>query len=41
MLAANHFLTVSEGGEDLRALGEKVLWEGAQDVVFEVADEEM
>ncbi|KAH7370438.1 hypothetical protein BKA65DRAFT_488438 [Rhexocercosporidium sp. MPI-PUGE-AT-0058] len=41
MLAANHFLTITEGVEDLRALGELVLWEGAKDVLFEVADEEM
>lgn len=34
-LAANHFLTVVEGREQLRDLGRKVLWEGAQDVVFE------
>ncbi|KAK0124928.1 hypothetical protein ONS96_008803 [Cadophora gregata f. sp. sojae] len=41
MLAANHFMTVTEGTEDLRRLGELVLWEGAKDVRFEVADEEM
>ncbi|OJJ46429.1 hypothetical protein ASPZODRAFT_1961862 [Penicilliopsis zonata CBS 506.65] len=35
-LAANHFLTIVEGTENLRALGELVLWKGAQDVVFEV-----
>ena len=40
LLAANHFLTVTEGVENLRALGEMVLWKGAQDVVFELADEE-
>ena len=34
-LAGNHFLTIVEGKENLRALGVKVLWEGAQDVVFE------
>jgi hypothetical protein len=39
-LAANHFLTVTEGSENLRALGEMVLWKGSQDVVFEAADEE-
>ena len=37
-LAGNHFLTVTEGKEQLRALGKKVLWEGAQDVLFESAD---
>jgi hypothetical protein len=34
-LAGNHFLTIVEGKEKLRATGRKVLWEGAQDVVFE------
>jgi hypothetical protein len=40
-LPANHFLTITEGGENLRALGELVLWQGAQDVVFEIADDDM
>ncbi|KAL2824976.1 hypothetical protein BJY01DRAFT_163399 [Aspergillus pseudoustus] len=39
-LAANHFLTITHGNETLRALGEKVLWEGAQDVRFEEASAE-
>ncbi|MFM1880168.1 MAG: hypothetical protein RLZZ344_402 [Pseudomonadota bacterium] len=34
-LAGNHFLTITEGKENLRPLGVKCLWEGAQDVVFE------
>ena len=34
-LAGNHFLTIIEGRENLRKLGEKVLWEGACDIVFE------
>jgi hypothetical protein len=34
-LAGNHFLTVVEGREKLRELGTKVLWEGAQEVLFE------
>jgi hypothetical protein len=34
-LAGNHFLTVVEGREHLRALGRLVLWDGAQDIVFE------
>jgi hypothetical protein len=33
-LAGNHFLTVIEGNENLAALGKKVLWEGAQEIVF-------
>lgn len=36
-LAGNHFLTVVEGGEHLRDLGETCLWEGAQDIRFEAA----
>jgi hypothetical protein len=34
-LAGNHFLTVTQGRENLRPLGELVLWHGAQDIVFE------
>lgn len=34
-LAGNHFLTIVEGREHLRALGTTVLWRGAQDVLFE------
>jgi hypothetical protein len=33
-LAGNHFLTITEGLENLATLGKKVLWEGAQDIVF-------
>lgn len=36
-LAGNHFLTIVEGRERLREMGRKVLWQGAQDVVFELA----
>ena len=34
-LAGNHFLTVSEGLEQLRPLGERTLWQGAQEILFE------
>jgi hypothetical protein len=34
-LAGNHFATIVEGGAQLRELGKLVLWEGAQDIVFE------
>ena len=37
-LAGNHFLTIVEGKEHLAELGRKVLWEGAQDVLFEALD---
>jgi hypothetical protein len=33
-LAGNHFLTIESGLEDLARLGKKVLWEGAQEIVF-------
>ena len=36
-LAGNHFLTITEGQENLRELGELVLWEGAKDIVFDRA----
>ena len=36
-LAGNHFLTIVEGREQLRELGRMVLWQGAQDIVFELA----
>ncbi len=37
-LAGNHFLTVVEGHEQLREMGRKVQWEGAQDIAFEEHD---
>lgn len=33
-LAGNHFLTITEGLENLVALGKMTLWEGAQSIVF-------
>lgn len=36
-LAGNHFLTIVEGQDLLPALGRKTLWEGAQDILFELA----
>ncbi len=38
-LAGNHFLTIVSGNEQLRELGRLVLWEGAQDIVFEKVKE--
>jgi hypothetical protein len=34
-LAGNHFGTVVEGGERLRELGRRVLWEGALEIAFD------
>jgi hypothetical protein len=36
-LAGNHFITITEGLENLPALGKTVLWEGAQPIRFELA----
>jgi hypothetical protein len=33
-LAGNHFATIVEGGEQLSELGRRMLWEGAQKIVF-------
>jgi hypothetical protein len=37
-LAGNHFLTITEGLENLEKLGEKVLWEGAQPIRIETGE---
>jgi len=34
-LAGNHFITIIEGAEQFGTLGERVQWEGAQDITFE------
>jgi hypothetical protein len=36
VLAGNHFLTVTEGAENLPELGRSVLWGGAKEIVFEL-----
>lgn len=36
-LAGNHFITVTEGVENLAALGRMVLWEGAKEIEIGVA----
>jgi hypothetical protein len=35
-LEGNHFITIVEGGEQLAALGQLVLYEGAQEISFEL-----
>ena len=34
-LAGNHFLTLIEGREQLKEMGRLVLWQGAQNILFE------
>ncbi|MDP9363075.1 MAG: DUF3830 family protein [Chloroflexota bacterium] len=36
-LAGNHFLTIVEGQEQLKEAGRRIVWEGAQEIVFEPA----
>jgi hypothetical protein len=37
-LAGNHFLTIIEGNEHLKEVGRRIVWEGAQEIVFELAE---
>ena len=39
-LAGNHFLTIVEGNDagQLKEVGRRILWEGAQEILFERAD---
>jgi hypothetical protein len=34
-LAGNHFATITDGREQLREMGRRVLWQGAQQIVIE------
>ena len=36
-LAGNHFLTITDGQDQLLDLGKTVVWQGAQDILFERA----
>jgi Protein of unknown function (DUF3830) len=39
LLSGNSFLKIIKGNENLDSLGELVLWKGAQDIVFEKAED--
>jgi hypothetical protein len=34
-LAGNHFATISDGREQLKEMGRRVLWQGAQEISIE------
>lgn len=36
-LAGNHFITITKGKDQLKEVGRRVVWEGAQSVRFELA----
>jgi hypothetical protein len=36
-LAGNHFITITEGRDQLKEVGRRVVWEGAQSILFELA----
>lgn len=38
-LAGNHFMTLVDAGTRLRAVGERVLWQGAQPIEIDVEEE--
>jgi hypothetical protein len=37
-LAGNHFLTIVEGNDQLKEVGRRIVWEGAQEIVFALAE---
>ena len=37
-LAGNHLMTITSGHEQLAAMGRKILWEGAQDILIEATE---
>jgi hypothetical protein len=37
-LSGNHFLTIPDAAATLTEVGRRTLWEGAQDITFELAD---
>jgi hypothetical protein len=39
-LAGNHFITITGGKEQLKEVGRRVVWEGAQTIRFELAEPE-